>query len=132
MEHWKVEPMRDFYFTPRFVSLILAGQKRATGRRKKKCAPGEKIAMYVDDKSKKDRRIATSTCLCVFEFHVSAEKISVNETLLHVQDYYGLATTLGFVTPKEMLDFYSQQYGLPFDGYLHTWGDLEDENINAL
>lgn len=127
--------MVAFNFKKEFAPRIEDGSKIGTIRQTLRCLPGDKMQLYTGQRTKQCRLIGIATCL-----HVSALRIHAD----HVQHIFGrspvtvpmskpdilaadalelFANNDGFDSWQALTDFFAKQYGLPADGYLHTWGD---------
>lgn len=124
--------MVAFNFQKQFVSDILSGAKQSTIRQTKRCNVGDKMHLYTDPRTKYCQKIADAVCVGIAYIHISDEipwKIKKTEGVCYLpkngsipfHEYEGFSNLTLFV------DFFRKQYGLPFEGYVHYWSDLENK-----
>lgn len=117
--------MPKYTFLTRFVPFVESGLKCLTIRRSDRGMKPGMIVDLVDDNSGTDRLIRKAVVACVtpvkiykagdvLSFELSGSSISHGEIAV-------LAGASGFDSVQEMFDWYAQHYGLPFDGFMHTW-----------
>lgn len=115
--------MTAFNFQPRFVPLIESGKKISTIRKSKRGAVGRKMQLFVGQRTPDCRLIKEVTCTAIYEFHIDEyRRVSCD----HPDAGY-LWRQEGFTDPAEFIDFFENQYGLPFHGYLHEWNAQKGE-----
>jgi hypothetical protein len=109
--------MTAFNFMPKFVPLIESGKKISTIRKTKRGAVGRKMQLYTGQRTSECRLIKEVECVAIYEFSIDEhQRVSCK----HPDAGY-LYRQEGFNTPDDMIDFFEEQYGLPFYGYLHEW-----------
>lgn len=110
--------MTAFDFMPRFVPLIESGKKTSTIRRSKRGAVGRKMQLYTGQRTKDCRLIKEVLCTAIYPFSITEFRLV---SCRHPDAGY-LWRQEGFSNPTEFIDFFEENYGLPFNGYLHEWG----------
>ncbi|MGB9154390.1 MAG: hypothetical protein WCD70_15030 [Alphaproteobacteria bacterium] len=116
--------MTAFNFRPIFVPKILSGEKLSTIRSTKRCEVGDTMQLYTGQRTKACRKLMDVTCIGVAPIILSAAVMwrlgeitgnvhPMSALLLHAQE--------GFANMKEMLDFFREEYGLPYRGFIHAW-----------
>lgn len=110
-----------------FREQILSGAKRQTIRavRKNPIREGETLYMWWKQRSPQREKLGEATCtkvapITITELGASCEDIGVR---YHCLDLFAQAD--GFDDWDEMRDFFENAHGLPFDGVLIQWDDLE-------
>ena len=109
--------MTAFDFEPQFVPLIESGRKISTIRKTKRGAVGRKMQLYTGQRTPHCRLIKEVECVAIYEFSINVNRLV---SCRHPDAGY-LWRQEGFESPKEFIDFFQNQYGLPFYGYLHEW-----------
>lgn len=109
--------MTAFDFKPQFVPLIENGKKISTIRRSKRGAVGRKMQLYTGQRTKDCRLIKEVVCTAIYEFGINEHRLV---SCRHPDAGY-LWRQEGFTSPNEFIKFFEEQYGLPFQGYLHEW-----------
>ena len=116
--------MTAFNFQPQFVPLIKSGEKRSTIRQTKRCKVGDSMQLYTGQRTRTCKKIMDVECIGTAKIVINRHSIwrickkegivCVNKMFLHEQE--------GFINAQQFLDFFKDKYGLPFIGYIHTWG----------
>ena len=109
--------MTAFDFRPRFVPLIESGKKISTIRKSKRGSVGRKMQLYVGQRTPECRLIKEVTCSGIWEFSINENRLV---SCMHPDRGY-LWRQEGFDSPAEFIQFFEDQYGLPFHGWLHEW-----------
>jgi hypothetical protein len=109
--------MVAFNFQSQFVNLIEAGKKISTIRQKKRCDVGDKMHLYTGQRTANCSLIKEVICSAVYPFHIDEYR---RVSCKHPDAGY-LYRQEGFNSPSDFIDFFNNQYGLPFSGYLHEW-----------
>lgn len=112
--------MTAFNFKPEFVPKIETGEKKQTIRQTKRCEVGDDMQLYTGQRTKSCRKIADAVCTDVFEVIVTGDP---------EQGYYTTAKPCGgmlyeldgFSNVLKFCEFFKNQYGLTFTGYVHKW-----------
>jgi hypothetical protein len=135
---YKVKVMALLSFSV-FKEKILSGAKRQTIRavRKNPIKVGDKLYMWWKSRSPEREKLGESTCKSIKDVSINVHWISVNgEVISNSQELDKFAIADGFENFGYMIDFFSQTHGLPFEGVLIQWDDLEvkptPEMIEAL
>lgn len=111
--------MTAFNFMPQFVPLIESGRKISTIRKSKRGAVGRMMQLYTGQRTPDCRLIKEVPCVAIYEFSINDHRLVSCD---HPDRGY-LWRQEGFNSPKEFIDFFENQYGLPFYGYLHEWSN---------
>ncbi len=109
--------MAAFNFMERFVPLIESGKKISTIRKSKRGAVGRKMQLYVGQRTPGCRLIKEVTCTAIYEFSINDHGLV---SCKHPDAGY-LWRQEGFDNREEFLDFFQDNYGFPFYGFLHEW-----------
>lgn len=114
--------MVAFNFTVN-IDKIEDGTKLSTVRRSQRCKVGDKLQIYVGQRTKACRKLRDAVCVGTAKIEITEEcpwflslvNGDVNPTgkPLHEQE--------GFQNVAEFVDFFRKTYGLPFVGWLHVW-----------
>ena len=115
--------MVAFSFKPEFVPKILSGEKLSTIRSTRRCNVGDTMHLYTGLRTKKCKKLMDVVCIGVATIVVSAYSLwKLGETEGNVRPSAApLHEQEGFANVKDMIDFFRQQYGLPYRGYIHAW-----------
>ncbi len=114
--------MVAFNFKQDFAGKVLSGEKTSTIRKTKRCKVGDKMQLYTGQRTKECKKLADAICVATARFFINeqilwrienCEGAFCNERALHEKE--------GFKNIKEMMMFFVNQYGLPFEGYIHEW-----------
>lgn len=118
--------MVNFNFKAEFIPKILSGEKCSTIRQTKRCKVGDTMHLYTDLRTKKAKKIGEAICF-------GTAKIKIDKGIIwQLSEQEGstnpkgqrLSTQEGFQNEVELMNFFKNQYGLPFIGYLHAWKNL--------
>ena len=129
--------MPAYNFKQQFAPLVESGQKRQTIRQTAKNATrGAKAYLYTGQRTAHCRKIGEGKITDVLPIEIGRNACSepyavVTEcngrsTRLVHNDLDSLAKDDGFANGEEMAEWFNNQYGLPFKGYIHKW-DLKNE-----
>lgn len=115
--------MTAFSFKPEFVGKIFSGEKRSTIRSTKRCEVGETMQLYTGLRTKKCRKIMDAVCIGVAPILVSKKSFwKLGETEGNVRPSVApLHEQEGFMNVQDMVDFFAEEYGLPYRGWIHAW-----------
>lgn len=119
--------MVAFNFKKEFAPRIEDGSKTGTIRQNLRCLAGSTMQLYTGQRTKHCRLIGTATCLQVTPLRIHAARVEFLSGQMHslridhALDLF--AYNDGFDSWQALTDFFAKQYGLPADGYLHTWGE---------
>lgn len=128
--------MVAFNFKAKFADDVEAGRKRQTIRLKKRAVPGDALQLYTGMRTKKCRKLRDEICASVrritIRVPVTPEESEVDKTviwavirvdaeLLTFEESTELAWDDGFDSVDSFIEFFRDQYGLPFHGFLITW-----------
>lgn len=124
--------MPAYNFQKQFAPLVESGQKPCTIRQTDKGAKvGDTAYLYTGQRTKQCRKLGEGTIVDVspikiwltyLGFPIVEVKYSNEQALLYV-GYHAdnFAKRDGFQSADEMVSWFDNQYGLPFNGFLHEW-----------
>ncbi len=126
--------MPAYNFQNRFAEMIERGEKLQTIRKTDKGAKlGDKAYLYTGQRTKKCRPLGMGIIHGVMPVIISINTTKAGfvyfpsfpgeffETLLSGNRLDEFAKRDGFNDQQEFVQFFKHHYGLPFEGYLHTW-----------
>jgi len=117
--------MPTINFKKQFISLIESGKKKQTIRllRKRKIKVGDPLYLYTGQRTKYCRKIREVICKSVDEIKINYKGVYINKKMT----YYCLehldifAILDGFTDWTEMIKWFEDTHGLPFEGILIKW-----------
>ena len=119
--------MVAFNFRREFKPKILNGTKLSTIRSTQRCNVGDIMQLYVGQRTAECEKLMDARCVGVCSIVINHTNfwatsgifgnVRPSDRPLHEQE--------GFQNVKEMVDFFREQYGLPYTGYLHAWQPVE-------
>lgn len=125
--------MPVYNFQKQFAPLVESGQKPCTIRQTDKGAKvGDTAYLYTGQRTKQCRKLGEGTIVAVspikiwviylwgpvVEVRYSDKIESMRYVGYHLQNF---AKNDGFQSADEMVSWFDNQYGLPFNGFLHEW-----------
>ena len=115
--------MTAFSFKPEFVGKIMSGEKLSTIRSTKRCDVGDAMQLYTGLRTKKCTKLMDSVCIGVAPILVSARSLwKLGETEGNVKPSAApLHEQEGFMNVLDMVEFFREEYGLPYRGWIHAW-----------
>ena len=115
--------MTSFSFKPEFVDKILSGEKQSTIRSTKRCEVGDTMQLYIGMRTKKCKKLMDVVCIGVAPIIVSAHsQWKLGETEGNVKPSVApLHEQEGFMNVQAMVEFFREEYGLPYRGWIHAW-----------
>lgn len=123
--------MSAYNFQKQFAGEIEAGRKRSTIRARRKNGyvptPGERIKLYTGMRTKGCRLLRSVKVLRVTPVTITESnnpfvpKIIIDGAPLPHDRAYGIVRKDGFESFQAFKEFFEDQYGLPFNGYLIEW-----------
>lgn len=101
-------------FSPEFSDLVASGKKKMTLRRKSRIKVGDKIQLYVGQRTKSCRKLLENdpTCIAVYNVVLNAFSVELDGSVLASPDVF--AQKDGFPNYQEMLDWFEKKYGNKF------------------
>ncbi len=121
-------------FKKEFVGAILAGDKAQTIRQKARCKPGDKLQLYTGQRTKYCKKISDAICTHVHTIEIDELLIKLEGIPLDIACMTQFAQADGFtahdnprINTLDFLNFFRDNYGLPFKGYVIKW-KLEPTN----
>lgn len=116
--------MEYFKFNEEFFLGIQVGEKNSTIRQTKRCKVGDTISLIVAK-----NRVKETTCIGTASFCITEDELWVMSKASQKGTLYPKNQPLheqeGFKNMDAFMDFFREQYGLPFNGYLHVWEPLK-------
>jgi uncharacterized protein YqfB (UPF0267 family) len=127
--------MRVILFQSRFAPMVQSGKKTQTIRKKARCKPGDQLSLRIwtgKPYRSKQKIFLSTVCVSVKKISIGhgllrdeidqeGDMISIDGFLLPSKDRAVLARSDGFECATDMLEFFKQNYGLPFHGELIQW-----------
>lgn len=116
--------MVAFNFKKKFAPKVESGEKPSTIRQTKRCDVGDLIQLYTGQRTKFCKKLGDAVCIGTAKILVTEEcpyESSNCEGIVKPDVSIPLYEQEGFSNAKEMQDFFREQYGLPFVGWLHVW-----------
>lgn len=110
-------------FKKEFAPLVESGKKRQTIRqvRKRPIIPGDRLFLYTGMRTDKCRKLRESTCELTVPIVIEDDRIIYNSMQLSPESASDFAKKDGFSSTDDFINFFRQQYGLPFMGVLIQW-----------
>lgn len=127
--------MPAYNFKERFVAAIKRGEKNQTIRKTSKRAKvGDTAYLYTGLRTKKCRLIGIRVILSVDRVLVyrrspGCDMIIVDGAVLSDDAASKFANDDGFGSIDEMVNFFDDLYGLPFNGYVHKFAPRGNSNV---
>lgn len=122
------EKMRVILFQDRFAALVRDGGKLHTIRKTARCMAGDKLSLrrWTGKPYRSQQEILKEVeCQWVCPVNIghgpSMDGISLDGMALDVGRRASLARDDGFNSATEMLDWFRNTHGLPFEGFLIQW-----------
>lgn len=120
--------MVAFNFMPRFAAKVEDGSKRQTIRSSQRAQTGDPVQLYQGQRTKACRKLGDSVCNAAYPLTLHRDKVQFQAGQFHTlrapEDLERFAHADGFDSWAELVDFFDNQYGLPYNGWLHGWGAL--------
>lgn len=116
--------MPAFNFQEKFANDVESGKKRQTirGLRKSGNAKvGVTLYLYVNQRTRKCRKLGEHECLSVEAISIDDNFCTLNGKKLDWDRVREIALADGFDGVKSFLNFFDDNYELPFDGLLIKW-----------
>tara|TARA_R110000803_G_scaffold79043_3_gene144425 strand:+ start:212 stop:568 length:357 start_codon:yes stop_codon:yes gene_type:complete len=117
--------MVAFNFKTQYVSAIESGIKCSTIRQRQRAKVGGKLQLYVGQRTNACRKIKDATCIGTAKITMNAEQLyvltEVEGICIPDPENKPFFMQEGFESVEAMRNFFKEQYGLPFVGYLVTW-----------
>jgi hypothetical protein len=120
--------MPSLNFQSRFADLVASGQKRQTIRvtRKYPIKPGDTLHFFTGMRRPGCRRLRDSAeCIGVSEVVIGEGKhqddIRLDGAIIGTESRAALARSDGFCCTTEMIAWFREAHGLPFEGVVIRW-----------
>lgn len=114
--------MKYFTFQSQFHQPIIDGVKRSTIRPKQKIQAGERFALrYWMFKPYRGPMgiLGTAMCGSVHKIVINQEHVWINGQLFYEEER--LAQQEGFASIRKMRNWFIENHGPSFDGFIHSW-----------
>jgi len=121
--------MVAFNFKEYFADDIIEGRKLSTIRSTMRCKVGDHMHLYTGQRTKNCRKLRDTICCGIAEIFIDEERVweiigSIGNIFpanlpLHKQE--------GFINAEQFVNFFKENYGLPYIGYLHAWEKPNDQ-----
>lgn len=113
-------------FQKRFAPAVKAGFKNQTIRSKRKnpIKEDDTLYLYTGMRTKNCEKLKEVTCKTIFDFKISIDGkcVSIGPFMIREKSELNNEATLdGFVDWAEMVKWFSDTHGLPFEGDLILW-----------
>lgn len=118
--------MRVFMFCNRMAVKVLLGTKHQTIRAHARCMPGDEVSLRRwsgRPYRSKNVIIGSGVCTEVMPVVIHAGRIDLNGRRLSYECALLFALADGFTCLREMLDWFSARYDLPFEADVVYWRD---------
>jgi hypothetical protein len=126
--------MRVIMFQDRFAGKVRDGSKPHTIRQTARCKPGDVLSLRRwtgKPYRSKQEVLRTETCIGVDAVRMEIAPgrgfaVSVNGAGLTYRQIEHLAIQDGFDGIEDMAEWFIDTHGLPWDGFLIRWSNIED------
>jgi len=112
-------------FQKQFAKVVKNGKKRQTIRKQRKypIKVGETLYLYIGLRTKKARKLRTEKCKWIDMIKIYQDGIRLGKRwrLSHKRELDEFAQADGFENYTEMVKWFSETHGLPFEGILIKW-----------
>jgi len=115
-------------FKKQFSELVAHGQKQQTIRKRRKIPlnVGDKLYLYTGMRTKSCEKLGEGTVSEVFPIVIDHKLITFKGTEYQVKepfppDLFEMAEADGFVSVRDMMQWFEYNYGLPFEGDVIKW-----------
>lgn len=121
--------MRVILFQPQFAELVRAGTKTQTIRKTARCTPGDTLSLRRwtgKPYRTKQETLRTVTCTAVRNVRIGEpwpDGLVIDGVEMPTRDRASVARQDGFRCMTEMLDWFDEVHGLPFEGVLIEWSN---------
>ena len=125
--------MPAYNFKERFAAKVESGVKTQTVRkcRKRPTKKGDTLYLYIGMRTKKCKRLGIGNCTKVVDFEIpESETHFLWNGAPNFKDGWEARVFVeseGFETWEEMIEFFKDIYGLPFEGEVIYWILIEEE-----
>ena len=121
--------MFTFNFKKRFAPAVESRQKRQTIRARRKDGrrpvPGEQVRCYTGMRTSACRVLGDFTCFVVSSIQIydDGERVAivVDGNRLSFEETVALAKADGLNGRDDLIQFFSETHGLPFEGFITQW-----------
>lgn len=115
-------------FQERFAPSVESGEKRQTIRkhRKRPFVVGDTLIFYTGQRTPRCRKLADAVAVSAVDIEIRPHEVEVDnggwlETFVAPDDLDTFARADGFTDWEEMVSWFEQNHGLPFNGQLIRW-----------
>jgi hypothetical protein len=118
--------MVAFNFKAQFADDVESGKKRQTIRQQRRARLGDRLQLYTGMRTKKCRKLRDAECMDVVPLMILSDSFGRLRVVVDGKEIRGgrldaFVTADGFARRMDMRDFFADQYGLPFLGWLIRW-----------
>ena len=115
--------MPAYNFKERFSDTVSDGTKRQTIRppRKRPTKVGEILYLYTGMRTKNCRLLRQSVCASITPITINKVIVLNGDVVCSPDVANDLALTDGFDNASQLIEFFEEHYGLPFEGKLIRW-----------
>lgn len=118
--------MSALSFKKQFAPDVESGKKRQTIRAIRAdfriIKPGEKLYLYTGMRTKGCRKLKDTVCVSVRHFRmITSTTWTINGALATNAEQVQIAKDDGFKCVGDMVDFFREVHGLPFEGHIINW-----------
>lgn len=114
--------MIEINFDEQFADDVENGIKTRTVRSKPYCKPGDKLSLVTGLGGPHYRQLAEAVCTAVTPVTMDVDRMNLNgKDLEQGTEDEDFARADGFAEFLEMANWFDNQYGLPFEGFVIEW-----------
>lgn len=121
--------MVAYNFQARFADQVATGCKRQTIRlrgKRRHARHGDALQLYMGMRTKACRKLFEAACTHTAEIRIERSEeghveIKIDGARLDALECYAIAVQDGFSSLAEMVGWFEDQHGLPFEGVVIQW-----------
>lgn len=106
------------------IAATFAYPKRQTIRALRKAGnpkAGDTLFLYTGARSRFCRKLGEAVCKVVYPIYFSQDGVAIGDGLMEPALFERFARADGFSSWQQMLDWFEETHGLPFEGQLIKW-----------
>lgn len=118
--------MLSYNFKECFAKAVESGEKCQTVRKSKRASVGDSLQLYTGQRTKNCRLLGRAKTTGTAEIKIHSTGISVR--IFNVEGNVPNSDNVdkfikadGFENYQDFIEFFKNQYGLPFHGFITTW-----------
>ena len=110
-------------FKTELAAAVELGTKRQTIRQvwKRPIKVGDALYLYTGLRTKEARKLKTTACASVTPVRIEHNRIFLDGRRINAAEGYALAGDDGFWGLGQLITFFEDHYGLPFNGVIIKW-----------